>query len=129
MKHLRSAGMTFLLLAMAALVFLPGPPASGQSAPAGSLDNGNTFYHALQNHNIPFRLDSGGQDPEMHKLLSEEGKLEREVAGLRREYARLENEKKRAEIKAKLADLLNKQFDVQQNRRDVELTRLEAKVK
>jgi hypothetical protein len=131
MRQLRIAGITFLVLAMSALVFFPGVPASGQSAPEIPRQGNPTYY---QNNFIPYSsgtwfLEHGAQDPAMKKLLNEEGKLEREVAGLRRDYVRIENDAERAKIKAKLADLLSKQFDVQQNRRDVELTRLEAQVK
>jgi hypothetical protein len=125
--------MTFVVGAMAALMFFPGPQASGQSAPERAPDKGNPLYYPLQNHNGPYSstyiVEPAGQDPEMQKLVSEEGKLEREVAGLRRDYARIENDKKRFEIKTKLGDLLSKQFDVQQNRLDMELTRLETQVK
>jgi len=129
MRHWQIAGMTLLVAVMAALVFFPGLPASGQEAPR---DKGNPllYYYPLQNHNLPYNVvERGGQDSVMDKLLGDESKLEREVANLRRDYARIENDGERATIKAKLATLLSKQFDVQQNRRDLELTRLETQVK
>jgi hypothetical protein len=135
MKLVRIAGVTAVALCLAALVFVPGPPAAGQStgkraepqlprtaADVFSNQNGSDFY-ALHIQQGP------GQDPEMQKLLAEEGKSQREAVGLVAEYTRKEKDSEREAVKTKLADVLGKQFDAQQKRRDLELTRLEAQVK
>src|SRR5205823_6115072 len=70
-----------------------------------------------------------GQDPELDKLLAEEGRLDRDAANLIGEYARTEDEAQRVKTKAKLAEALQKQFDLQQKRRDLEVAHIEAQVK
>ena len=128
MKLVRCAGATVVALFVAALVFFPSAPASGQNAanPFGvdpALAPGQDFY-------TPQLISpQGGQDPEMQKLLAAEGKSQREADGLVKEYTRKDNEREREAVKLKLADVLGKQFDAQQKRRDAELARLEAQVK
>jgi hypothetical protein len=121
MKLWRFASVTTTL---AALVFLAGPPVVGQDVPRSNFYpvQANVPYLNVFEHGAP-------NDPEMQKLLGEEGKSEREAEGLVREYANKENASDRAKIKAKLTEVLGKQFDAQQARRDAELSRLEAQVK
>ena len=68
-------------------------------------------------------------DPELGKLMAEEGRIEHETAGLIQEYSRSEDESQRSKTKAKLAATLEKQFDLQQKRRDLEVARIEAQLK
>jgi hypothetical protein len=121
MKLVRFAGIAVVALALSAMVFFPGRPASGQ--PGTPMLPASPYYAG----NFAYRYP--GQDPEMLKIFNEEAKVEREAAGLIRDYARSDKEEERDKIKGKLSDVLGKVFNLQQKRRDLELARLEAQVK
>src|SRR5438477_3698588 len=101
MKFARITGLNVLVLMLAALA-CSGPPASGQS------QTGFPGFPQWQSPNA-YSVTLGevsNHDPEVTKLLNEEGKSEREAAGLVKEYLRVENESDRAKIRSKLTDVL-----------------------
>ena len=141
--------MKFARLALAALaavlvglVLIATQPVSGQQQvappqPAGSVEPVTTYVPSVsyrsvgqpQNQWFSGYPTPTGPDPELGKLLAEEGRIEHETAGLIAEYSRTEDESQRGKTKAKLSATLEKQFDVQQKRRDLEVVRIEAQLK
>jgi hypothetical protein len=128
MKLSRIAGLTVLALILTGMAFFSGLPVSGQAV---SGPNDGVIFQPWQNAQPLYSLGTGpgGQNPEVAKLLNEEGKFDREAHSLAQEYARSSNETDRAKTKAKLTDVLGKEFDMQQKRRNLELESLEAQVK
>jgi hypothetical protein len=146
--------MKFSRLALAALaavlvglILIATQPVSGQvevrpvvtpPPPAGSVEPVTTYVPAVSYRSAgqpqhwfygPGYPSSTAPDPELGKLLAEEGRIEQETAGLIAEFSRTEDESQRGKTKAKLAATLEKQFDLQQKRRDLEVARIEAQLK
>ena len=67
-------------------------------------------------------------DPEMHKLVAEDNRLDREAAVTARRVLQAKSPE-REKLEAELAVLVNKHFDVRQQRRELALARMEEELK
>lgn len=67
-------------------------------------------------------------DPEMHELVAQDNRLEREAAALARRIRQAKSPE-REKLEAELAVSVNKHFDVRQQRRELSLARMEEELK
>jgi len=141
MKYARLA-LSALAAALVGLVLIATQPASGQvqnqpaassatPTPAVITGSGPVQYAPLPGRPYWYQSFPGTRtsDPELDKLLAEEGRLEQEASGLVEEYSRTQDEAQRGKTKAKLAATLEKQFELQQKRRDLEVAHIETQLK
>jgi len=87
-----------------------GPPGSGMGPPPYEMQ----------------RLEQ--DDPEMHQLLVEDNRLDREAIALARRVREAKSTE-REKLRADLAVVVNKHFDVRQQRRELSLKRMEEELK
>jgi hypothetical protein len=135
MKYARLAWLA-LAAALGGVVLIPSQPASGQvnNRPASSTSAvaqapASPYTQEARNWYYGFTGGQRTSNPELDKLVAEEGRLEGETANLVGEYSRTEDEAQRSKTKAKLAATLEKQFELQQKRRDLEVAHIEAQLK
>jgi hypothetical protein len=127
--------LTALAALLVGLVLIATQPVSGQAVigtPPAAVAVGQPSYTPAPVYYPTYAYQGPvpvPPDPELGKLLAEEGRIEREAAGLVEEYSRTEDESQRSKTKAKLAATLEKQFDLQQKRRDMEVARIETQLK
>lgn len=75
-----------------------------------------------------YGYQAGPPDPELQKLLEEDGKMEQQAQALVAQYCQEKDQQKRAKLKEQLQTLTEKHFDLRQQRRELEITRLEEQL-